>query len=208
MVAILALVLALAMSLGFGLLVLVTQAGDSGNDGTDKSPDDKAAPAPDNTNTNRNTGGTWKPAYSTVYNSFPPCCPKSPTFNAQASTWECDNNSGCEYLGQFAALGPKDFEWVKNSNIVAFFQAGQTAESWRRDWANKKLRLRNPATGNTMDVTVADTCGDKDCDGCCTKNANLNGGTLIDLENFTAKRFFSPGKVQGASKLEWQCLNC
>ena len=210
-VVVLALMLLLALSLGVGILVLVTQADDdTNNDGANKSPDNKSPDnkSPDNKSPEQQSSGTWNKAYSTVYNSFPPCCPSSPTYDARASTTECDNYMGCDYLGTFAALGKQEFEFVKNTNIVAFFQSGQTPESWRKDWAKKKLRLRNPATGKTMDVTVADTCGDNDCKGCCTKNANRNGGTLIDLENFTAKRFFAPGGVQGASNLEWQCLDC
>jgi hypothetical protein len=202
-VVILVLVVVLAMSLGLGVLVLVTQNTDdadkNNNNNNDKAADPQGPGTPAGS-------GTWNKAHATFYNSFPPCCVNSPTYDRNASKSECDRYSGCSYLGTFAAIGKKDYEWVKKNNIVAFFKSGQTSESWRRDWANKTLRLRNPATGKTLDVTVADTCGDQDCDGCCTKNAK--GGTLIDLERFTAERFFQPGGIKGASDIEWQCLNC
>ena len=157
---------------------------------------------------NGDGGGAYQKAYSTFYNSYPPCCPGSAAYNPQASKSECTNYSGCKYMGAFAALSDKkSLEWVKSNNIAAMFQVGQTADSWRAKWANKKLRLKNPKNGTTMDVTVVDTCGDADCDNCCTKNAKRAGNTLIDLEAHTARKFWG-GKLEGAAELEWKCLNC
>lgn len=150
--------------------------------------------------------GTWKNALATVFNSYPACCPKSPNYDPKASKTECTDYSGCDYLGTFAAIGHKSIDWVKQNNIVSFFQLGQTDKTWNAQWANKKLRLRNPKTGSTLDVVVADTCGDHDCNGCCTKNAKQGGGFLVDMESNTASRFYG-GKVQGESTIQFQVLS-
>ena len=52
-------------------------------------------------------------------------------------------------------------------------------------------------------LQVVDTCDDSDCSGCCSQNANRNGGFLIDLEYHTAKRFWG-GKINGMAVIEWQ----
>lgn len=43
---------------------------------------------------------------------------------------------------------------------------------------------------------VVDTCDDNDCSGCCTANAKRNGGTLIDLEINTARRFWGKASLE------------
>lgn len=150
--------------------------------------------------------GQWQNALATVYNSYPACCPKSPNYDPKANKSECTDYSGCEYLGTFAAIGHKSIDWVKQNNIVSFFELGQTDKTWNAQWANKKLRLRNPKTGSTLDVLVVDTCGDHDCTGCCTKNAKQGGGFLVDMESNTASRFYN-GKVQGESTIQFQVLS-
>jgi len=50
-----------------------------------------------------------------------------------------------------------------------------------------------------------DTCDDGDCSGCCSKNANKNGGTLVDLEYHSAKRFYG-GKIEGLAPIEWKVV--
>ena len=52
-------------------------------------------------------------------------------------------------------------------------------------------------------LQVVDTCDDSDCSGCCSKNANRNGGFLIDLEYHTAKRFWG-ARINGMAVIEWQ----
>ena len=50
----------------------------------------------------------------------------------------------------------------------------------------------------TMRVTVLDTCGDSDCDGCCTENRG-NADRLIDLEKYTNERWgLDDGAIQWA----------
>jgi hypothetical protein len=47
-------------------------------------------------------------------------------------------------------------------------------------------------------VTVLDTCGDSDCNGCCTRNRG-NADALIDIESFTNARWgVSDGRIQWA----------
>lgn len=154
---------------------------------------------------NGNKGSRGR-AYATHYWSYPPCCKNSPNYDPRASTSECTSFSGCQYMGMFAGLqGQQSFDWVQNNNIAAVFTVGQSVESWRRQWANKRLRVRDPSTGRSLVVTVVDTCGDGDCDGCCTQNANKGGGMLIDLESHTARRLF--GSLKNAV-VEWECLDC
>lgn len=147
-------------------------------------------------------GGGWNTATATWYSSYPACC--TPGFKGDRS--ECEDYSGCKYQGMFAAFDDKKpEEWVKSNNIVAFFQPPnrRNRREWERKWKNRRLRLRNPDTGKVMEVTVVDTCDDKDCKGCCSRNARRNGGTLIDLERNTAMRFYS-GKVQDVARIQWQ----
>ena len=49
----------------------------------------------------------------TYYNSYPFCCPKSPNYDPNAPTDECDDYSGCKYMGDFAAIGHKSIDYVK-----------------------------------------------------------------------------------------------
>eukprot|EP00310_Coccolithus_braarudii_P005729 CAMPEP_0183373200 /NCGR_PEP_ID=MMETSP0164_2-20130417/110755_1 /TAXON_ID=221442 /ORGANISM="Coccolithus pelagicus ssp braarudi, Strain PLY182g" /LENGTH=75 /DNA_ID=CAMNT_0025550041 /DNA_START=6 /DNA_END=233 /DNA_ORIENTATION=+ len=62
--------------------------------------------------------------------------------------------------------------------------------------ARKLLNLYDPKTGTSMpNVEVVDTCGDSDCDGCCTKNAKPSGN-LIDMEYWTVKHYFPSGNPE------------
>ena len=106
--------------------------------------------------------------------------------------------SGCKYEGQFSAVnGKKPKAWVAATNIVAVHS---------KDFARyklKTLRLRNPATGKTLDAVVYDECADKDCGGCCSKNARqVPDNFLIDLEVNTARRFYG-GSVKDTAVIEW-----
>lgn len=147
------------------------------------------------------TGGSgWKKANATYYWSYPQCCKNSPSYDPNADTTECDENSGCEYLGKFAGVdGTKSYEWVKSNNITSFFLLGG---GWEK-WSGKDIMIRNPKTGKTMTVKVVDTCGDGDCKGCCTRNATKGGGALVDLEYWTAKRFWGDD-LPGEAAIEWK----
>ena len=149
-------------------------------------------------------GGPWQSATATWYTSYPECC----TNPNAADKSECQYYSGCKYQGMFAAFDDKKPEsWVAANNIAAFFQApnSRNRAEWGSKWKNKKVEVRNPSTGKTMVVTVVDTCDDGDCSGCCTANANKNGGNLLDLESHTARRFYG-GTPVDLQRVEWRLV--
>ena len=124
-------------------------------------------------------GLVWKSANKTNYTSYP-----------EPGSDECVKFSGCLYEGLFAACEQKrSLEWVKAHNIVAAFPDLKTLEL-------HDLCLKS---GNKqIVVTVYDTCGDSDCDGCCTKNKG-NKDELIDIESFTDARWGVPdGPIEWA----------
>ena len=124
-------------------------------------------------------GLVWNTANKTNYTSYP-----------EPGSEECIKYSGCKYQGLFSACGDerKSLAWVKAHNIAAFFPLG------RMSLHNLCLR----AGDKTMEVTVYDTCGDSDCNGCCTRNRG-SAAALIDLESFTNARFGVPdGRIEWA----------
>lgn len=123
-------------------------------------------------------GLVWKSANKTNYTSYP-----------EPGSEECIKYSGCEYEGLFAECDKKQTQdWVKTHNVVAAFPLG-----------NLGLHDLCLKSGNkTIVVTVYDTCGDNDCDGCCTQNKG-NKDALIDIESFTNDRFgVNDGTIQWA----------
>jgi hypothetical protein len=125
-------------------------------------------------------GLVWQSASKTHYTSYP-----------APGSEECIKYSGCKYQGLFSACGDqrKSQEWVKAHNIAAFFPLG--------DMALHNICIRSTG-GKTMEVTVYDTCGDHDCNGCCTRNKG-RADALIDLEKFTNARFgVRDGAIQWA----------
>ncbi|KAI7837505.1 hypothetical protein COHA_008641 [Chlorella ohadii] len=133
------------------------------------------------------SGKPWRKATATYFNAYPACC----TDDGADST-ECDDFSGCEWAGQFAGVsGKKSRSWVRERNIVAFFEAGRSEVGGREEGGKAS--------------TVLDTCSDDDCDGCCTSNALKNGGYLIDLEAATAERFWE-GDVHGLAAIQRQVV--
>ena len=169
------------------------------------------------TTTSSGSGGEWKSAYATYYNSYPDCCPKSPSYRASADKGECDDYSGCKYMGQFSGISGKlSFDQVKKRNIVSFYDAknqksGECAKQnkeckwWNTNVKGKKIIVKHPTTGKEIIVEALDTCNDADTDNKdCTKNAGKGGGTLIDFEIFTAKRFWG-GKAKNG-KIQWKFM--
>jgi len=139
----------------------------------------------------------WTAASWTWYISYAACCKDNPNYDPNASTEECDLYSACDYSGAFAyAAQRKPFEWVKSHNIVAFFSGhGDNAE-----YGNKHIRIK--AKGTSLEATVLDTCGDHDCGGCCSRNAQPSG-YLVDMEYWTVVRNF--GELAAADgQLCWQ----
>jgi hypothetical protein len=123
----------------------------------------------------------WRTANKTNYTSYP-----------DPGSEECIEYNGCMWAGQFAACnGVKSEEWVAAHDIVAAFPSFDELEL-------HDLCLRQGS--KTMVVTVLDTCGDADCDGCCTENQG-SAEQLIDLESYTNARW---GVPDGA--IEWADL--
>ena len=124
-------------------------------------------------------GLVWKTANKTNYTSYP-----------EPGSDECVKFSGCMYEGLFAACDQKrSLEWVKSHNIVAAFPDLKTLEL-------HDLCLKSGK--KTIVVTVYDTCGDSDCDGCCTQNKG-DKDELIDIESFTDARWGVPdGPIEWA----------
>jgi len=128
----------------------------------------------------------------TYYDSYPKCCPKSPTYDPKASTEECEDYSGCKYIGDFAALGHKSIDYVKSHNLVSFFDSSNPSEAkWEKLYANKIIQITKSYKNKIyiFNSTIADTCADSDCSNCCTKNAGING-FLVDMEYYTVMNNF------------------
>lgn len=139
---------------------------------TGEAPSDSPCAAPDL---------VWRSANKTNYESYP-----------DPGSEECIEFNGCEWEGQFAACSDKMSEaWVAEHNIVAAFPDFDSLEL-------HDLCLRRG--DNTIVVTVLDTCGDSDCDGCCTENQG-DAEQLIDLEYYTNERW---GESDG--QIEWADL--
>ena len=120
----------------------------------------------------------WKTANKTNFESYP----------APGSA-ECIEFNGCAYEGQFATCdGTFSLDFVKTHNIVAAFPL-------------KPLSLHDLCLkkgDKTIVVTVYDTCGDSDCNGCCTKNKGSQD-ELIDVEKYTDQRWgVADGVIQWA----------
>jgi len=126
-------------------------------------------------------GLSFKSARKTNYESYP-----------EPGSEECVKYNGCMWEGQFAACeGKKSEQWVQARNIASVFP----------NFEQLKLHDLCLRQGDkTIVVTVLDTCGDSDCDGCCTANLG-NQEALIDLEKYTNQRF---GIADGV--IEWADL--
>lgn len=153
--------------------------------------------------------GEWKSANATYYDSYPACCKTAPNYSPSADKSECEDYSGCKYMGQFTGLDKKlSYSEVSARNIVSFYSApNQKTDKkmawWTKNIKGKKMEIRNPKTGKTLVVEPLDTCGDWDCNNCCFKNATKGGlDTLIDIESHTAKRFWGGSPQNG--KIDWR----
>jgi hypothetical protein len=123
-------------------------------------------------------GLTWKSARKTWYTSYP-----------DPGSEECIEFNGCTWAGEFAFCdGKKSEAWVMAHDIVAVFPSTGLD---LHDICIKKGQ-------KTMVVTVLDTCGDSDCNGCCTENRG-DADRLIDLEKYTNQRWgLDDGAIQYA----------
>jgi len=141
----------------------------------------------------------------TTYTSYACCCPKNPNYDPTCPKEECQDYSACAYPGDFSFIDHKSISWVKNHSIVAFFTSHDTPSGTEKQYARRHLKVHDPKTGTEFVVQVADTCGDLDCDGCCTRNAKPSG-YLIDMEYWTVMHHFNvrdPGDAADGT-LCWQ----
>ena len=131
----------------------------------------------------------------TYYDSYPKCCRNSPNYDSHYSREECDDDSACKYIGDFAYSGHKSFDWVESNNIISFFDSKHPSESYTRThYGDKKVQLRK--NGKVFTAVILDTCADSDCNGCCTRNAH--GGYLVDMEYYTVmKNLGGTGAAEG-----------
>jgi hypothetical protein len=152
---------------------------------------------------------SWTAANATYYESFATCCQGTPVYDPKAPKDECTKYNACTYLGQFTGLdGKLTYEQVKARNIASVFHA-PTQKNQKRDmawWKStiKGRRIEVRYGKKTMILDALDTCGEWDCDRCCSKNAHQTTGWLLDLEIHTAKRFWG-GKPKNA-KVEFRFL--
>lgn len=122
----------------------------------------------------------WKSGRKTNYTSYP-----------DPGSEECVVYNGCMWAGWFAHCDDQQSEaWVETHDIAAMFPDS--------GYELHDICLRSGE--RTMIVTVYDTCGDDDCDGCCTENKGT-ADALIDLESFTNARWGLPD-----GELEWADL--
>jgi len=126
----------------------------------------------------------WTPASWTWYKSYAACCPENPNYDPNADNSECELYNACQWSGYFAYVdGKKPYSWVANTDIIAFFSSyGDNAA-----YGNKRLRMKINTT--VVEAEVLDTCGDSDCNGCCTRNSQPSG-YLLDMEENTVVRYF------------------
>ena len=135
----------------------------------------------------------------TYYDSYPMCCPESPNYDPSADTEECDDYSGCDYIGDLAAFvtptnpeGHVSLEFVQTNNLVAFYDNNDpTGKYFKRNYANKIIQITKDYNGKTyvFNATIADTCGNADCKNCCSRNAKPSG-YLVDMEYYTVLNNF------------------
>jgi hypothetical protein len=144
----------------------------------------------------------WETAQLTTFTSFPACCPDSPVYDPDAPTSECDDYSACEYMGEFAAIGEKSFEWVQSHDLIAFYDdADPDGSGFNQKYGGRRIKLRKD--GEEFEALIADTCGNQDCNDCCSENSQ--GGYLVDVEFWTAER--NLGGAQNADgTIEFQIL--
>jgi len=125
-------------------------------------------------------GLVWKSGKKTNYTSYP-----------DPGSEECVVYNGCMWAGWFANCDDQQSEaWVEAHDIAAMFPDS--------GYELHDICIRSGE--RTMIVTIYDTCGDADCDGCCTENKG-EADALIDLESFTNARWGLPD-----GDLEWADL--
>merc|ERR1712039_1158227 len=126
----------------------------------------------------------WTAASWTWYKSYAECCPDNPNYDPNADNSEGELYNACRWSGYFAYVnGQRPYEWVASTDIIAFFSSYGDNQAY----GNKRLRMKINTT--VLEAEVLDTCGDSDCNGCCTRNSQPSG-YLLDMEEHTVVRYF------------------
>lgn len=124
----------------------------------------------------------------TFYESYARCCPDNSNYDPSVDSTECDVYSACKYSGDFAVIGHQSLGYVKNNSLISFYQHGD--EDWENFYSYfAGMNITLSINGISYEALVADTCGDSDCDGCCSENS-AETGYLIDLEYYTMLSIF------------------
>ena len=136
----------------------------------------------------------YKLATFTAYWSYADCCKDLPNYDPKANTDECTDFSACKYSGGFAAIGHKSIDWLKKNSVIAFYDnSDPDGKNFLTKYGGKTIHLRK--NGITFDAIIADTCGNDDCNGCCSKAKH---GILVDMEYWTViQNLGSLDKVDG-----------
>jgi hypothetical protein len=144
-------------------------------------------------------GDGWTPASWTTFTSYALCCEGTPYYDSSADKTECEEYNACSYPGDFAYIGHKSYNFVESNNLISFYSTHGDNSSY----GNQRIRIA--ARGTTVEAIVADTCGDSDCNGCCTENASPSG-YLVDMEYHTVVNNF--GDIGAASgQVCWQLVD-
>eukprot|EP01036_Dinobryon_divergens_P023771 gene23770-32156_t len=131
-------------------------------------------------------------AFFTYYETYPAICPDSPSYNPNISADDCADLSCCEFSGDLAAVGHKPIDFVKETNMVAFYDSSDPdGLYWAEAYANKTIEVSKTFNGRKyiFNATILDNCVNSDCDDCCIRDSTSTGYLLV-MEYFTVMRNF------------------
>jgi len=100
---------------------------------------------------------------------------------------------------------------------VAFYDnSDPKGHNFENTYCNKNIKLTGTFNGITKTFTaeIMDTCGNNDCNDCCTKNSQPSG-YLVDMEYYTLINNFNNGQPfsnpntgpGGSSQITWELVN-
>ena len=119
--------------------------------------------------------------------------------------WQVGTLSGYDNLSDDDQNPGSLAEWVGTTQ--KFLTDIPVASIHLKDWKISKYHTIQIKRNNVIkNVQSWDLCDDKDCGGCCTKNAKKFGGNfLLDVERRTLKKVFGITKWdQTLEKIEFQ----
>jgi hypothetical protein len=105
------------------------------------------------------------------------------------SSGSCDDI--CPFLVR--SLSYYLFLRFSSHNLVAFYDdSDPSGKQYSVHYASHNITIDATCGGKQYHFTalIADTCGNQDCNGCCSRNSNQQTGYLIDIEYYTAMNVF------------------